>query len=70
MLEFYLHLPECFLILLSSSLQVSAILQVKLALVYFANFHKHAGAHIETHRTHLRLRVQTQTHADCLNIQA
>ncbi len=62
MLEFYLHLPERFWILPSSSLQVSAILQVKLALVYFANFHKHAGEHRETHRTHLRMHSCTHAH--------
>lgn len=63
-----------FLILSISRLQISAILQVKMAPIYFANFHKHAGAHTETRRTHLHTYLgtcaQTHTHVDWMNIQA
>lgn len=60
----HLHLP--LLILPCSSLQVNAFLQVKMAFIYFAKFHKHAGVHAKTHRTrlhmHLCMHACTHTH--------
>lgn len=67
MLQFYLHVR--FLILSSSGLKASATLQVKLALVYFAKFHKHTEAHrsrlhtrIHSMHTHRQTHIHTHTH--------
>lgn len=65
-------LPQRYQVLSRSCLQVSTALQVKQALVYFANFHKHT----KTHRAHLHARSCTpaqtrrQTFTEYCNIQA